>query len=180
MTPSRHNISRIDTRATHGWQVRITRKSNPCSKFFADRQHGGGDEALQAAMAWRDEQLKASPKLPGRSIEESRKGIKTGVPGLMVGYEAGATGVFPYLNVSVRRHGKLTTRSVSVSKWGLRVALWKACVALATATANPGDRMAAQKEAQELFNKAYPNIQEALERNPAASEPLPSGELQEA
>ncbi len=164
MTNNKHNISRIDTRATHGWQVRITRKSNPCSKFFADRQNGGQQEALQAAIAWRDEQLKSSPKLAGRSIEESRKGIKTGVPGLMVGYEEGATGTFPYLNVSVRRHGKLTTRSVSIAKWGLRAALWKACVALATATIGDGNRMAIQREAQQLFSTAYPNIQAAIDR----------------
>ncbi|MDZ4700014.1 MAG: hypothetical protein SH809_09945 [Rhodothermales bacterium] len=164
MNNHRHNISRIDTRATHGWQVRITRKSNPCSKFFADRQNGGQEEALQAAMNWRDEQLKTSPKLAGRSIEESRKGIKTGVPGLMVGYEEGATGTFPYLNVSVRRHGKLTTRSVSIAKWGLRAALWKACVALATATIGDGNRMAIQREAQHLYSTAYPNIQAAVDR----------------
>ncbi len=165
MNNDKHNISRIDTRATHGWQVRITRKSNPCSKFFADRQNGGQEEALLAAMAWRDEQLKSSPKLAGRSIEESRKSIKTGVPGLMVGYEEGATGTFPYLNVSVRRHGKLTTRSVSIAKWGLRAALWKACVALATATIGEGgNRMAIQSEAQQLFSMSYPNIQAAIER----------------
>ncbi|MEZ4702717.1 MAG: hypothetical protein R2834_20455 [Rhodothermales bacterium] len=178
MKNPRHNISRIDTRATHGWQVRITRKSNPCSKFFADRQNGGQDEALKAAMAWRDEQLKSSPKLAGRSIEESRKGIKTGVPGLMVGYEEGATGIFPYLNVSVRRHGKLTTRSVSIAKWGLRVALWKACVALATATIGRDDRMAIQQQAQQLFNVSYPNIQDALEK-PQPAVPAKADEVEE-
>ncbi len=130
-------------------------------------------------MVWRDEQLKVSPKLTGRSVEESRKAIKTGVPGLMIGYEEGANGRYPYLNVSVRRHGKLTTRSVSITKWGLRVALWKACVALATATIGRDDRIAIQQEAQRLFNASYANVQQALESSPTPSYPEADQEEEE-
>jgi len=44
---------------TCGWQVRFDRKTNYKSKLFSDNKYGGQDQALEAAIAWRDEELKS-------------------------------------------------------------------------------------------------------------------------
>ncbi len=161
------HITRLDYQKTHGWWVRIRRKSNPSSKLFSDGVYGGRDKALEAALAWRDDKLTAAPKQTTRTTESSSKTIKTGVPGLCVSFVNGATSSLAHLQVSVQRHGKRTSTRYSISKWGLRAALWKSCVALARGsikdTAN-SDRTNLQAEAMELFDKSYPNVAEALEK----------------
>ena len=160
------HITRLDYQKTHGWWVRIRRKSNPCSKLFSDGVHGGRDKALEAASAWRDEQLKAAPKQSNRTTESSSKTIKTGVPGLCVSFVEGAQGNLVHLQVSVQRHGKRTSTRYSISKWGLRAALWKSCVALARGSiqeSTSSDRSNLQEEAIKLFDRAYPNVASALQ-----------------
>jgi hypothetical protein len=50
-------IARIDLprAGTHGWQVRLQRRGVKFGKFFADRQHGGIQDAYRAARLWRDD-----------------------------------------------------------------------------------------------------------------------------
>ncbi|WP_377178051.1 AP2/ERF family transcription factor [Rubritalea tangerina] len=52
-------IARIDLpdARTHGWQVRLQRRGIKYAKFFADAPHGGAEEALNAARAWRNNLL---------------------------------------------------------------------------------------------------------------------------
>ena len=160
------HITRLDYQKTHGWWVRIRRKSNPSSKLFSDGVYGGRDEALEAATAWRDEKLSSAPKQTNRTTESSSKTIKTGVPGLCVSFVEGATHNLAHLQVSVQRHGKRTSTRYSISKWGLRAALWKSCVALAKGSimnTNQSDRSDLQAEAMILFDKSYPNVAAALE-----------------
>ena len=162
------HITRLDYQKTHGWWVRIRRKSNPCSKLFSDGVYGGRDKALEAATAWRNEKLSTAPKQTNRTAESSSKTIKTGVPGLCVSFVEGAKQNLAHLQVSVQRHGKRTSTRYSISKWGLRAALWKSCVALArgsiknTVTAESA-RSNLQAEAILLFDKSYPKVAEALD-----------------
>ena len=163
MKPEKH-ITRLDYQKTHGWWVRIRRKSNPCSKLFSDGVYGGRDKALAAAIAWRDEKLVLAPKQAIRTSESSSKTVKTGVPGLCVSFVNGASGNLAHLQVSVQRHGRRTSTRYSISKWGLRAALWKSCVALAKGSIrNPNDRTSLQGEALKLFDKSYPKVSESLE-----------------
>lgn len=161
------HITRLDYQKTHGWWVRIRRKSNPSSKLFSDGVYGGRDKALEAALVWRDEKLSAAPKQTTRTTESSSKTIKTGVPGLCVSFVNGARDNLAHLQVSVQRHGKRTSTRYSISKWGLRAALWKSCVALAKGSIRdsvPSDRTNLQAEAILLFDKSYPLVAEALEK----------------
>ena len=56
-------ISRIDLplMKTHGWQIRLRRQGKLFSKFFSDRKHGGVEEALTIARAYRNELIKSLP-----------------------------------------------------------------------------------------------------------------------
>ena len=48
-------ISRIDSKSTHGWYVRIYADGGVFnSKLFSDRQFGGKKKALEGAIVWRD------------------------------------------------------------------------------------------------------------------------------
>lgn len=53
-----HGIARIELASvgSFGWQVRLQRRGQKVSRFFADRNYGGIDASLQAARTWRDEQ----------------------------------------------------------------------------------------------------------------------------
>ncbi len=58
MAKSGHKgISRIDSpqKKMHGWYVRVRYNKQTKSKFVTDRQHGGREEALEAAVECRDE-----------------------------------------------------------------------------------------------------------------------------
>ncbi len=155
------HITRLDYGKAIGWWVRIRRKSNPCSKLFSDNIYGGKDEALEAAIVWRDEQLVNAPKLNLRTAESRSKKIKTGVPGLSVSIADGARGKLIHLQVSVSRFGKRTNHRYSVSKWGLRAALWKSCVLMARGSLQYENRIL-QALALEYFEAAYPNVASVL------------------
>ena len=166
------HITRLDYQKTHGWWVRIRRKSNPCSKLFSDGVYGCKEKALEAALTWRDEKLSFSPKQKSRTIESSSKTVKTGVPGLCLSLIEGVNGHLAHLQVSVQRHGKRTSTRYSISKWGLRAALWKSCVALAKGSMKEcASRQNLQAEAMVLFDEAFPNVASALDEVGCSAEP---------
>jgi len=78
-------ISRLEQAAsgTFGWQVRMQRRGMRFGKYFADRNHGGWDQSLQAARAWRDELL--------RRLDEEAAGSR--VCALSVRNSSGVVGV---------------------------------------------------------------------------------------
>ena len=162
---SHKHITRLDHQKTHGWWVRIRRKSNPCSKLFSDGVYGCKEKALEAALLWRDEKLTISPKQLSRTIESSSKNVKTGVPGLCLSLLPGVCGYLAHLQVSVQRNGKRTSTRYSISKWGLRAALWKSCVALVRGSVDTDQSSARniQSEAIKIFDIAFPNVSAALE-----------------
>lgn len=52
---SETNIRRIDTKATHGFQVHFDRKGTIYTKFFSDVGCGGKEKAREEARKFRDE-----------------------------------------------------------------------------------------------------------------------------
>jgi hypothetical protein len=175
---SLQHITRLDYQKTHGWWVRIRRKSNPCSKLFSDGVYGGKEDALKKALAWRDEKLKTAPKLASRTVESGSKTVKTGVPGLSLTFVEGSERPLAHLQVSIQRGGKRTGTRYSINKWGLRASLWKACVAIAKgSTSNGNGRNTQQELAVQLYDEAFPHISSALEQMniPFEAEGEPAG-----
>lgn len=77
-------ISRIDSRNTHGWFVRIFREGQVHSKMFSDRPHGGSELALQEARKYRDEYERQNPRKHGslRIKNKPQRNNTTGVAGV--------------------------------------------------------------------------------------------------
>lgn len=161
-----HNITRLDYKNTHGWWVRIKRRPEFYSKLFSDGIWGGKEEALEEARNWRDDMLRQSPKCTIRSSELTSKGIKTGIAGLSLSFEKGQQGLLPHLQVSIQRDGKRIGRRYSISKWGMRAALWKACVEIAKYSVDKLTENTApqstQAHAVQLYSKAHDNVRSAL------------------
>jgi hypothetical protein len=59
------NISRIDHEpsSTHGWRVQVRRQSRWYRRNFSDGRHGGTEQALAAATAYRDQVISVHPPL---------------------------------------------------------------------------------------------------------------------
>jgi hypothetical protein len=149
------NIVRIDTYNTHGWQVRITRHRNRHTKFFSDTLHGGSDGALQAAEKYRDDKLASMPPpLPGTKLAAQARstsgvaGIRLNVEGHLARVEADA----------VLTGGKREVRTFSIKKWGLRKALWKACLW----KARSGGEEVGPQAVSLMYEQCYPRVRKQL------------------
>lgn len=81
-------ISRIDSKHTHGWFVRISREGHIHSKMFSDGPHGGKQEALEAAIHYRDEYEREHPRRPevSRIRQKLPSNNTTGVLGVSETY----------------------------------------------------------------------------------------------
>ena len=65
------------------WSVMFTRQGKPHYKSFYDMRRGGSENALAAAIAWRDEQLAAIKALTKREFcQIKRTSNQSGVPGV--------------------------------------------------------------------------------------------------
>lgn len=55
--PPNYAIARIDLpdQRTHGWQVRLQRRSIKYAKFFSDSSYGSSQTSLSQAQNWRDQ-----------------------------------------------------------------------------------------------------------------------------
>ncbi|HYE95669.1 MAG TPA: AP2 domain-containing protein [Rubricoccaceae bacterium] len=161
-----HHITRIDIEPseafpkrhpTHGWQVRIRRDGRRLSKFFADARHDGSDGALAAAIDYRDGLLK---ELPPPASKPRKAWSNTGVVGLAV-REKGEGGepkryvLVNWTDAEGQRHGA----SFAVDKWGLRKALWNACLKLYRERQAAG---APVEEPHEMFARAQEPFQEEI------------------
>ena len=54
-------ISRIDSKHTRGWFLRIYRRGRVHSKMFSDGVHGGREKALRIALAYKEEYERRHP-----------------------------------------------------------------------------------------------------------------------
>lgn len=153
------NIVRIDIESsgTHGWQVRITRHRQRHTKFFSDSVHGGNEAALKAAIKYRDNKLAELPDpLPGALLAAQARS-KSGVAGIRLGNDQGTLRI--EADAYSQEHGR-RVRSFSLGKWGLRKALWKACVWKAAAFGGEAD----QDVVNDMYDRAYPNLVKQIEK----------------
>lgn len=74
-------ISRYDSeeKRMHGWQARVQWDGDAAYKRFADGQYGGPDEALEAAIEWRNEVEEEMGK-PRTELWIRASGVSNGVP----------------------------------------------------------------------------------------------------
>ena len=117
-------ISRLDqeSKHTHGWQVRGRHIGKTYSKLFSDKKHGGNVGALSAAIVWRNE------------LEKQLGLVRTDKKIVTVCYgKVKVVGVC--LNNKLKRYevkwltreGKQGATSVSLHKYGKKVAFKLAC-----------------------------------------------------
>ncbi|MEM6645862.1 MAG: hypothetical protein AAF730_06385 [Bacteroidota bacterium] len=127
---------RIESKSTHGWQVRfyyrLEGQVKYRSKLFSDGIHGGRDEAYAAAIAYRDaEYPRYANEYRDRAIEPYRRRDRrnnSGVPGIMFYEHEGKRG----MNVHVRGHipgegNQLITKTLSLTKHGHKGAVREIC-----------------------------------------------------
>ena len=77
-------ISRMDSRNTHGWFVRVYRDGKVHSKMFSDGVHGGREKALEIALKYKEEYERKHPPsaINQRLRLKPLKNNKTGVSGI--------------------------------------------------------------------------------------------------
>lgn len=118
------SVSRINfpQNRTVGWVVRVCVKDSIISKFFADRKHGGTDEALQKAIAFRDETEKTHDKPPTERYVrfKSHANNAGGIPGVV---EKVVGGRHIYEVTWCPQPGVVKRTSVSILKYGKERAL---------------------------------------------------------
>lgn len=177
-----HHITRIDIspseaypnrHPTHGWQVRARRDGERLSKFFADARHGGKEGACTAALAYRD-QLLAS--MPDPDPTPRKAWSNTGVVGLSVREKSGGDKLYVHLNW-MDREGKRRASSYSVEKWGLRRALWNACLKLYRERSDAG---APVEEPHVMFARAQEPFQDLILKELEAEKAAETEEAREA
>lgn len=174
--PKHHHVVRIDIEpsedhprrsSTHGWQVRVSYDGTRKTKFFADRKHGGRNEALALALAHRDELLAARPEPSGPVERRPQRRSTSGVAGVRLAFKNQT----PYVEANwVTDDGRSVT-SYSVNRWGLRRATWRACKsrALGLGVRDP-------ERVQGMFETAFPNLQSNLAAALAESNGHANGE----
>ena len=166
------NIVRIDIdhRNTHGWQVRVTRHGERHTKFFSDSRFDGSDGALAEAEAYRDHLIEVLPEPLDGTARSIQARSTSGVPGIRLGFNDG----IPTIEAdAVSDEGQRKVRRFSLKKWGLRRALWKACVWKSEFLEIRGT-----EGTQELYQTAYKNISKQLEEE--GIETAPPEEEEEA
>ncbi len=83
-TSGHKSVSRIDSRNTHGWYVRVKFNRQNHTKFFTDNVHGGKDSALDAAVRWRNQKERELGKpRTDRIVIASFPGNNTGYTGVI-------------------------------------------------------------------------------------------------
>lgn len=163
-TPAHHkSISRVDhaPKRMHGWLVRVQFRGEHRSKFFGDQRHGGKGEALQQALAFRDEaeQQLGKPRTDRVVVSMSPRST-TGVQGVhrVIKTEQTASGgvsVRPVYEVTWSpAPGVIKRTSVAITKHGEAAALQRAIA------------IRQQKEAEVFAAKAHP-------AQPSSPEPSP-------
>lgn len=101
--------------------VRVTRRQRRYGGYFADRVHGGRDEALRLALDQRDELEASLP--PAVKMKRKFSLNKTGVVGVYLGLGRRRGRVWRYYGATwTELSGKKVNRRFSVLKYGEREA----------------------------------------------------------
>ncbi len=126
-------ISRIDSRNTHGWFVRVYRDGKIHSKMFSDGVHEGREKALEAAQNYKDEYERKHP--PSHATTRLRlrptKSNTSGVVGISETFGRSKNGKkLPCFSVSWRpRPNQSKSKSFFFNTYGSREAAFEAAVA---------------------------------------------------
>ncbi len=128
---SKHKgISRIDSKDTHGWFMRVYNETITYSKLFSDLKSGGREVALTKAIAFRDGLIQEIGKTyPARRIVRRDKRNKSGVIGVCRTRKKNRNETFSeYFSVSWSpEYGAHKCRMFSVNKHGEAKAFKLAC-----------------------------------------------------
>ena len=123
ITTEMKGISRIDSKSTHGWYVRIYRNGKTHSKLYSDKKYNGKERALKFAKKARQlalETFENVPKNPIRRIVLSDKRNKSGVVGVNKTSKKLKSGVdaFYYQVTWSPKPGQIRNKQWSVNKYG--------------------------------------------------------------
>nr|WP_246864460.1 AP2 domain-containing protein [Spongiibacter thalassae] len=80
-----YGISRIDNDSSrsHSWRVSLKRRNKKIVKNFADKKHGGIEESLNSAKAYRDNIIRENPAISRKEFcRKLRQHNTSGIPGV--------------------------------------------------------------------------------------------------
>lgn len=116
-------ISRIDSKGTHGWYVRVYKNGKTYSKLYSDSKYNGKERALKFAQKARALALETISKIPDKPIRrlvmrDSRN--KSGVVGVSKTQKTLKNGKINYYYQVTwsPKPGKIKNRQWSVRKYG--------------------------------------------------------------
>ena len=113
------------------WRVSFKRRGNHHFHTFPDLKHGDSKQALAAAIAWRDRQLRQARVLTLREFHAHRRSNNSsGIAGVhLVASQRQPKGAW---QAKIKlAHGKKLTKSFSVKRFGRREAFRRAVAARA-------------------------------------------------
>lgn len=125
-------ISRIDSKGTHGWYVRVYKNGKTYSKLYSDNKYGGKERALKIAKKARkmaEQAMKSVPTKRTRRLVKSDRRNKTGVIGVNRTKKKNRSGtVSEYYQVTWSpKPGKTKNKQWSINKYGEDKAFEMAC-----------------------------------------------------
>lgn len=111
------HISRVKTKNTDGWQVRLRRNNQAHSKFFPLRKFDSENAALEAAIQYRDALLAiAPPPLPGANIVSKSPDVGVRYYKQENSWQAqwvGPDGKRKSRRFSIKKHGSLRAKQLA-------------------------------------------------------------------
>lgn len=116
-------ISRIDSKGTHGWYVRVYKNGKTYSKLYSDSKYNGKERALKFAQKARELALETINKIPDKPIRRlvtRDKRNKSGIVGVSKTQKTLKSGkINHYYQVTWSPSpGKIKNRQWSVRKYG--------------------------------------------------------------
>lgn len=106
------------TKSTHGWYVQVAWNRKKHTKFFSDGKFGGREQALRAAIEWRDA-IERKIRKPQTTEPVFHPSTRPKGAGVSLGTKDGS----PVYQVSwVDAEGRYGRTTVSIAKWGKRMA----------------------------------------------------------
>jgi hypothetical protein len=123
MAAIRHSqgIYRVDSpkNGTYAWIVVLTRNRESFRKHFTDGVHGGRDQALAAAIAYRDEIIaRFAPLKRSEYVSVLRKNNTSGFPGVRLNRDAEGNPLYWAASWVPQAGAKAKVVKFSVSKYG--------------------------------------------------------------
>jgi len=121
---SERGLTRVDSRDTHGWMMRLCHQGTVYTKLFSDGVYGNTKKALKAARKYREQLAK---QLGIESLEKRRRvrrvstqSVPTGVVGVYRGTSKTKSGKLRHYYAASwsPKPNKLKTKSFSIAKYG--------------------------------------------------------------